>query len=125
MSFEARLVRGNPHLAPHVASGAVAAGEVLVRGDRCVVAHPTGIADGATGSVAIFGGEWELVKDGTSGPIITLDDEVGWIAGSNLASDVLTSNAHFGPCTVAAGTNDAHVTAFLNPRGDLNGNETS
>lgn len=125
MAFEARLVKGNPHLAQITASGNLAAGEVIAHEDHAAVVHPCAIADGAIGSVAIFGGEWELVKDGTSGPVIALGEEVAWITGSNLATDVVTNNLHFGRCTKAAGTNEATVQAFLNPRGDLGGNETT
>lgn len=115
MAFEARLVKGNPHLAAHIAGGNYAVGEVIDFGGCAAVVHPAAIASGATGSIAIHGGEWELVKDGTSGPAIVVGESVAWIAGSNLASDVTTSNLPFGPCTVAGATGVAVVTAFLDP----------
>jgi hypothetical protein len=115
MSFEARLVKGNPHLADHIASGNLAVGEVISFGGNAAVVHPTAIASGATGSLAIHGGEWELAKDGSSGPGITAGESVAWIAGTNLASDVTTGNLPFGPCTVAGDASTAVVTAFLDP----------
>jgi len=88
---------------------------VIALGDVAAVVHPIAIASGATGSVAIFGGEWELVKDGTSGPVIDVGEHVAWITGSNIATDVITSNLPFGQCTEAGGTNVAHCVAFLDP----------
>ena len=124
MAFEARLVKGNPHLTEYTAGGDLAAGEVIAFGDNAAVVHPAAIANGAIGSVAIHGGEWELVKDGTSGPAIAVGESVAWIAGSNLASDVTTSNLPFGPCTKAGGASVAVVTAFLDP-GSVSTNTTT
>lgn len=115
MAFEARLVRGEPHLTKYTAGGNLAAGEVIDFGGSAAVVHPAAIANGAEGSVAIVGGEWELVKDGTSGPAIGVGESVAWIASGNLASDVTTSNLPFGPCTVAGGASTATVTALLDP----------
>lgn len=115
--MEARLVCGHPHVAKHTATGALAAGEVIAIGQRAAVVHPCPIPANSEGSVAIFGGEWELEKDDTSGPAIDIGEEVAWITGSDLATDVITSNLHFGFCTVAGGASDAHVIAFLNPKG--------
>lgn len=125
MAFQARLVRGNPHIAKHTASGNLAAGDVVIRNDQVCVVHPCAIADGAEGSVAIFGGEWELAHDNTSGPVVALGEEVFWDDTNNQGTDVSTGNVHFGQCTVAAGASDSYVTAFLNPRGDLGTNEST
>ena len=115
MAFEARLVRGDPHLIKYTAGSNLAAGEVISFGGLAAVVHPTAIASGAEGSLAIAGGEWELAKDGTSGPAIAVSEFVAWIAGTNLASDVTTGNVPFGQCTVAATASQALVTAFLDP----------
>lgn len=115
MSFEARLVKGEPHLTSYVAGSAYSAGEVISFGGLAAVVHPEAIASGATGTIAIHGGEWELAKDGSSGPAIDVGEFVAWIAADNVASDVTTGNIAFGQCTVAGGASDALVTAFLDP----------
>ena len=115
MATEARLIRGNPHLIPYLAGSDLGAGEVIDFGGNAAVVHPTAIANGATGSVAIHSGEWALPKDNTSGPDIAVGESVAWIAGSNIATDVTTGNLPFGPCTEAAGASATPVVAFLDP----------
>jgi hypothetical protein len=115
MAFEARLVKGDPHLAAYIAGADYAAGEVISFGGLAAVVHPVAIATGATGNIAIFGGEWELAKDGSSGPAVVVGESVAWIVSTNLASDVTTGNLPFGQCTVAGDASTAAITAFLDP----------
>lgn len=122
LTFEAKLVKGQPHLTEFTAGADLAAGEVIAFGGAAAVVWPEPIANGASGSLAIHGGEWELVKDGSSGPAIDVGESVAWIAGSNLATDVTTGNLPFGPCTKAGGASAAVVTALLDP-GRVSANE--
>src|SRR5574337_1982804 len=103
--MKARHVRGDYLTVPYLNSGAALnAGDVIAFGrNRAAVVHPVGIAAGATGELVVKGGEWELAKSGSSGPVIATGEEVAWITSTNLATDIMTGNVSFGFCTKAAG----------------------
>lgn len=115
MAFEARFVAGDTvKYIKHTASGDIAAGEVVVIEGIPYVAH-LAIADGELGNLAAEGGEYELLKDGTSGPDIAKGESVAWIEADNLATDVITGNVHFGTATEAAGASASTVRVLHRP----------
>lgn len=115
MAFEARFVKGDTvKYIRHTPSGDIAAGEVVVIDGVPYVAH-LAIPANVLGNLAAEGGEYELLKDGTSGPAIAQGEGVAWIEADNLATDVLTGNVHFGTCTEAAGASAATVRVLHRP----------
>lgn len=117
---KARFVSGNVTMAPYTPSGAdVEAGDIVLLGDYTAVAHLP-IAEGELGNVAIFGGIYELEKDGTGGPVFDLGEDVDWDASGKQAVEAAGGNG-FGFAVAAAGTNDATVLAFHMPNGLADG----
>lgn len=111
---EATFISGEPIMVDHTPSGAVAAGEVVVLNGYPFIAHRD-IAANELGSLSAGGGVYDFLKDGTSGPAIAVGEGVAWIAGSNLASDVLTSNVHLGVCVQAASDSESLVRVYHRP----------
>lgn len=107
---------GNPVMMDYTPASAVAAGDVVIVGTRPCVAHKD-IAANVLGALAIHGGIYDLVKDDTSGPDIAQGEEVAWITSTNLASDVITGNKHFGWALAAAGASASTVRTFHVPHG--------
>jgi predicted RecA/RadA family phage recombinase len=115
MPVEARFVKGDTvKYIRHTPAADVAAGEIVVIEGIPYVAHHA-ITANTLGNLAAEGGEYELLKDGTSGPDIAQGESVAWIEGSNLATDVITGNVHFGTCTEAAGASASTVRALHRP----------
>lgn len=119
MPFEAQLVEGEYQANSNYLAGANAeVGEIITHGDRVVIAHPYAIASGAVGAVAVGGGIWRIVKDGTSGPTFAIGAEVFWDTSGNLAVATASGNKHIGTCAVDAGTNQAWVDVYFDPDGN-------
>lgn len=124
MAIEAIFVSGEPRFMDYTPSGAdVAAGEVVIIEDTPYVAHAL-IPDGELGALAVEGGVYDLLKDGTSGPDIAQGEGVAWIAGSNLATDVLTGNVHFGTAEADAGASVDRVRTRHRPNLDTANEDT-
>jgi len=121
--MEATFVSGNPRYIDHTPVGAIAAGEVVILEGIPYVAH-CAIAAGVLGALAAEGGVYDLLKDGTSGPDINEGESVAWIESTNLASDVITGNVHFGTAVADAGVSAALVRALHRPILDAT-NETT
>lgn len=114
---QAQLVSGQQQgLRKYTAGGAVSAGDIIIIGKRPFVAVRD-IANGAVGTLSGYGGQYLLLKDDSSGPVIADGEEVAWIDGSNLATDVITGNTHFGYCEEAAGASDGTVLTRHMPHG--------
>lgn len=94
----------------------VAAGDIIVMNGWPFVAHRD-IPAGVQGSLAVFGGKYKLLKNGTSGPAIAVGEQVAWIDNTNLATDITTGNVQFGPCVEDAPANQAYVIAAHLPHG--------
>lgn len=106
---EAFFRTGNYDTMEHTPSGAdVAEGEVVVINGYPFIAHAP-IVDGEDGTLAVRGGVYEGLKDGTSGPAIAVGEGVAFIEANNLFTDVLTGNVHVGICVKAAGAGDSTV----------------
>jgi predicted RecA/RadA family phage recombinase len=98
----------------HTPDSDIAGGEVVVIEGLPYVAHRP-IASGVLGALAAEGGVYDLVKDGTSGPDIADGESVAWIAGSNLATDVITGNVLFGTAVGDWGASSAKVRVLHRP----------
>ena len=120
--MKARFVHGNPIFIDHTPGGDISAGDVVVIGDRPYIAHKD-MASGQLmkGALAAFGGVYDFEKDGTTGPTIDAGEEIFWIEGDKLATDVEAGNIHIGPAIEAAGTNVAVVRALHIPNGLVDG----
>lgn len=117
---EARYVSGPVTMMDYTPSGAdVAAGEIILVGDYTGIAHLP-IAKGELGALAIDGGIYEVVKDGTGGPTFNQGDYIDWDADSNLAVAAGSGNG-LGMATADAGTNDASVYVFHRANGLADG----
>lgn len=93
-------------------SAAVDAGAIVDLGELLGVAKRA-IAASAVGALAIQG-EFDLIKDGTTGPVFEIGDAVFWDTVNSVAVRTGGSGClYFGTCTVAAGTNEATVRALL------------
>jgi predicted RecA/RadA family phage recombinase len=90
-------------------------GDVVALQNRIgVCTSPQGLAIGDFGSLETCG-KFRIIKDGTSGPIFTLDDEVYYNTSTELAVDAPGSNVVYaGICTKAAGTNEDGVEVDIN-----------
>lgn len=102
----------------HTPVGAVAAGDVVIIGVRPHIAHRA-IEAGKLGAVSARGGVYEMVKDGTSGPVFNANEEAYWDAGTGEITDVAEDNYHFGYAVADAGANEATVTVKHDPGGVL------
>ena len=96
-------------------ASAVAMGEVVHLQNRVgIVVDPSGIAANALGSLELCG-VFRVIKDGTSGPVFTKDDEVYWDHANNLAVAAPGTNIVFmGIADEAAGTNEDNVKVDIN-----------
>lgn len=106
--MQARFIKGNYQTIDYTPVADVSAGDVIIDGDLTLIAH-NDIAAGELGALAIDGGVYEAVKDGTSGPVFALGDWLYWDDSNNEAVASATSNAILGPAVEAAGTSDAAV----------------
>lgn len=106
---QAVFVRGERHIIPYTASGAKSAGEVIVENSLCLIVV-NDIADGATGSVAIGGGEYDFLA--TSGDTVDRFDTLYWDDTGNNAEESATSNTKLGYCTVAKASGETTIRAF-------------
>ncbi len=107
---QAIMVSGEQEgLRQYTTTPAVSNGDIIVIGSRPFVAVHD-IPAGGTGTLSGWGGIYKLPKDDSSGPAITDGEEVAWIDGSDLATDVITGNTHFG---YAVGAADASTTPIL------------
>jgi predicted RecA/RadA family phage recombinase len=90
-------------------------GEVVHLQNRIgIVTSPQGIAASAFGSLELCG-VFRLIKDGTTGPVFTKDDEVYWDTVNNLAVAAPGANIVFaGLADEAAGTNEDNVKVEIN-----------
>lgn len=99
----------------YIPSAALGAGDVVDLGDILGVAE-SAIAASATGALAIDG-VFDVIKDGTTGPVFAVGDNVFWDTVNELAVRTGGSGCvYFGTCTEAAGTNQAWVRAKLDPK---------
>lgn len=121
--MEAVFIHGDYRAIDHTPVGAIAAGEVVIIDEHPYIAHRA-IAAGELGALAAYGGVYDFIKDGTSGPAITAGEDVSWIEGSNLASDVTTGNVYLGRAVADAGPSDALVRVLHMPYGPI-ANEVS
>jgi predicted RecA/RadA family phage recombinase len=102
MPFEAQFLHGEPLMVDHTPGSAVSAGEVVVVGDRPLIAH-LDIAANALGALAAGGGVYKV----TAGEAIAVGKKVWWDTAAN---KVVESGAHkhFGvSVTAAAADGDA------------------
>ncbi len=84
---------GDPEMVPYTPSGNVSAGDVIVEGAKCYIAH-LDIAAGELGSVGARGGVYEVLA--TNGDTIDLGDKVYWDDSGNNAEESATSNTPLG-----------------------------
>lgn len=112
--MQAKFIKGDPIMQDYTPSGAVSAGDIIVEGDVTLIAH-LDIASGALGSVAAGGGEYEVLKDGTSGPVFSQGDKLYWDDSGNEAVASATSNTPLGFAAADAGTSDATVRVIHAP----------
>ena len=115
---QAILVSGNQQglFQYAITTPALSAGDIVVLGGRPFVAVHD-IPANTTGTLSGWGGIYKLPKDDTSGPAITIGEEVAWIDGSDLATDVITGNTHFGYAVGAAGASTTPVLVQHMPKG--------
>lgn len=102
MPFEAQFLHGNPLMVDHTPGSAVSAGQVVVVGDRPLVAH-LDIAANALGALAAGGGVYKCV----AGEAIAVGKKV-WF--NDTSNKMVESGAHkfFGiSVTAAAADGDA------------------
>lgn len=99
---------GNPNFVPYTASGAVSAGDVIVEGANCFIAH-WDIPASTLGTVAAGGGDYDFLA--TSGDVIAMGDELYWNDSSNVAEEATTSNTKLGKCLVAKGSGETTIRA--------------
>lgn len=96
-------------------AAAVATGAIVDLGDLFGVAERA-IAASALGALAIEG-IFDVIKDGTTGPVFAIGDNVFLNTVNSLAVRTGGSGCvYFGTCTEAAGTNQAWVRTKLDPK---------
>lgn len=90
-------------------------GEVVHLQNRVgIVVAPEGIPASGFGSLELCG-VFRVIKDGTTGPVFTKDDEVYWDHANNLAVAAPGSNiVYMGLADEAAGTNEDNVKVDIN-----------
>lgn len=115
-SMEAMRYRGDcSNKTDYTPGSAVVMGEVIALQNRIGICDtPGGIASGALGTLELCG-VYRLIKDGTSGPVFTKDDEVYWDTANNLAVAAPGASIVFaGIADEAAGTNEDNVKVDIN-----------
>lgn len=117
-TLHAVFYHGNTMRLDHVASGAIANGDVVNMGNGLVgvCTDPLGIADGALGSLTV-GGVWKLKHDNTSGPTFSKGDVIYWDEGNDeaTAGSTAASDYAFGICVKDAGASDDYVLVLNVP----------
>lgn len=110
---QASLVSGSPYSVDYTPGSAVAAGDVVVRGDLVGVA-PNDIAANALGALQ-FGAEFEWTKATGGSTAITVGTYLYWDDTNDRVSTSPAAGANkcIGVCTRAAGDNDTVVRTFL------------
>jgi predicted RecA/RadA family phage recombinase len=106
--MQAIFRRGNPTFIDYTPGSAVSAGDVIPLNDKCYIAHQD-IAANEKGSVAVGGGIYEVLKDGTSGPTVAIGEKAYWNDSTNVAEATPTSNTAMGWFASAADGDDASV----------------
>lgn len=107
---QANYKNGSPLFKGYTPGAAVDAGDIVVQGRKCYVAH-SAIAASAVGNISVPNGNviYQLPKDDTSGPVFAVGDNVYWDATNELAVKTALGNTFFGIAAAAAGTSDAYV----------------
>lgn len=104
--MEARFVSGNYDATKHTPGSAVEAGDVIVAGACCLIAHHD-IAANEEGAVAMGGGIYEVAAN--SGDVIAQGDRVYWDDSANTAEEGATSNTHLGYAARAKASGETTV----------------
>lgn len=92
---------------------AVDAGAVVFLGLICGIAT-SAIAASALGALAVAG-IFEVAKDGTSGPVIAVGDDIFWDAANSQATNLQVAGLpRMGTAVKAAGTSDSTVRVRIN-----------
>lgn len=105
---------GSPLMVDHVASGDVAAGDVVVVGDDVRIAHRP-IADGELGALAAGGGVYEVPKDTGQSTAIAAGKRVYWNAADSEVTETASTHKIFGRTVAAAGDDDATIMVIHDP----------
>lgn len=114
----ALFISGKPRFVDHTPVAAVSMGQIVVIGQRPYVAHRD-IAAGEVAALAAEGGVYDIVKSGSSGPVITAGDNMYWDAGASQITNAAGALPHFGPSQEAASTSDALVRVLHSPTDTL------
>jgi predicted RecA/RadA family phage recombinase len=104
--MQAIFVSGNPLMIPYTPDVAVSAGDVIVEGAKCYIAHHD-IAAGELGAVAASGGLYDIL--GSNNDVIAIGDKVWWNDSGNNATESATSNNPLGWCAADKASGDATV----------------
>ncbi len=104
---------GDPTIAKYTPASALAAGEVVVVGDRPYVSHAD-VATGTLAGLAAGGGVYELTADGA----MSAGAEVYWDAAAEKLTLTSAGNKHFGSLTPgsSASADGDKVLALHNPQ---------
>lgn len=113
---KAKYVSGDVETRDYTPGSAVDAGDVIVIDGWPYVAHQD-IPANTLGSLAIRGGIYDVIKDGTSGPTITDGEPIYWIENDELATDDGVGNVHFGKAVEAASDSASRVRVHHDPYG--------
>lgn len=103
--FETEFRSGDPEMSPYTPSGAVAAGEVVVKANLTAIAHRA-IAAGELGAVGVLGGVYRGDKTAGSGTAIPGGTKLYWDDSGNKPTTTASSNKVLGYAT-ADGAADA------------------
>src|SRR4051812_32379246 len=111
MAFEAQFVHGEPLMVDHTPGSAVAAGQVVVVGDRPLIAH-LDIAANALGALAAGGGVYRVV----AGEAIAVGKKV-WFNDTTNKLVESGVHKHFGVSVSAAAADGDVILAHHCPDG--------
>lgn len=110
--MEAQLHHGSPLMVDHTPGADVAAGEVVVVGDGCRIAHADIPAD-RLGALAIRGGVYRVPKSTAAGSAIAAGKSVYWDATNNVQTTNAAAGANKFLGTTVAATADADAFGYV------------
>lgn len=106
MKMNAEFVHGSPLMVDHTPSADVSAGDVVVVGDICRIAHRD-IAANTLGALAAGGGVYRMPKETGSSTAIAAGTKVYWDAGNSVITDAAGSLKAVGYTVAASVDGDA------------------
>lgn len=103
---------GTPNMVPHMPSGAIANGDVVVRGTVPMIAH-SDMENGRQGALSDGGGLYEMDCNASIGDGVAL----WWDDANNRVTTTATSNGHIGQSVGVSYAGNTKILVRHRPQG--------